>query len=217
MQPAAAASVHAQFDGVPRPFASLPVRPRRDARGPAFELAAAAETTLVPSFVLGHVQVEQFLVPGDGGRLQALPVAYDPVAGDWFDVFPEAPDARAWEHWTRPGMTANSQCVECHTTGYEKGYDVATDTYATHWAEAGVGCEACHGPGGDHVARRRVWGVVDRWERERLCSAHYISRWRALLAGPAERVARSLVEPGEWKDALFQNTPWTFALERPAA
>jgi transcriptional regulator with XRE-family HTH domain len=57
--------------------------------------------------------------------------------------------------------------------------------------------------------------AVDRWERERLCSRHYVSRWRALLAGPVERVARALLEPGEWQDALFQNTPWAFALEPP--
>jgi transcriptional regulator with XRE-family HTH domain len=59
------------------------------------------------------------------------------------------------------------------------------------------------------VARAR--SVVDRWERDRLCSRHYIARWRARLAGPRERVARSLVEPGEWTDALFQNSPWSFA------
>jgi hypothetical protein len=54
--------------------------------------------------------------------------------------------------------------------------------------------------------------VVDRWGRDRLCSQHYISRWRALLAGPVERVARALIEPSDWTDALFQNTPWSFAL-----
>ena len=64
------------------------------------------------------------------------------------------------------------------------------------------------------VARARL--VVDRWERERLCSGHYISRWRAMLAGTTERVAQALLEPGAWGDALFQNTPWAFALE-PAA
>jgi hypothetical protein len=57
--------------------------------------------------------------------------------------------------------------------------------------------------------------AVDRWEREHLCSRHYITRWRAMLAGPVERVARSLLEPGEWADALFQTTPWDFALEHP--
>jgi transcriptional regulator with XRE-family HTH domain len=55
--------------------------------------------------------------------------------------------------------------------------------------------------------------AVDRWERERLCSRHYISRWRAMLAGPVERVARSLLARGEWTDALLQTTPWSFALE----
>jgi transcriptional regulator with XRE-family HTH domain len=58
--------------------------------------------------------------------------------------------------------------------------------------------------------------VVDRWERDRLCSRHYVSRWRRMLAGPVDQVALSLLEPGEWADALFQNTPWAFALSRPA-
>jgi transcriptional regulator with XRE-family HTH domain len=61
------------------------------------------------------------------------------------------------------------------------------------------------------VARARA--VVDRWERESLCSGHYVSRWREMLAGPVEGVAQALLEPGEWRDALFQNTPWAFALE----
>jgi transcriptional regulator with XRE-family HTH domain len=57
--------------------------------------------------------------------------------------------------------------------------------------------------------------TVDRWERERLCSRHYVSRWRAMLTGPVEAVAGALVERGEWTDALFQTTPWAFALEHP--
>lgn len=64
------------------------------------------------------------------------------------------------------------------------------------------------------VARARA--VVDRWERDGLCSRHYVSRWRALLSGSPRRVAQALLEPGEWTDALFQSTPWAFALE-PAA
>ena len=63
---------------------------------------------------------------------------------------------------------------------------------------------------------KRARFLVDRWERDRLCSRHYISRWRAMLAGPVERVALSLLDPGEWADALFQNSPWTFALESAA-
>jgi hypothetical protein len=30
-------------------------------------------------------------------------------------------------------------------------------------------------------------------------------------------VARAILEPGEWRDALYQNTPFSFALEREGA
>ena len=33
-----------------------------------------------------------------------------------------------------------------------------------------------------------------------------------MLRGPVQGVARSLLEPGDWQDALFQTTPWAFAL-----
>jgi transcriptional regulator with XRE-family HTH domain len=60
---------------------------------------------------------------------------------------------------------------------------------------------------------RRARANVDRWERERLCSAHYISRWRRKLSGPVRRIALGLLEYEDWTDALLQNTPWRFALE----
>ena len=64
---------------------------------------------------------------------------------------------------------------------------------------------------------RRARSCVERWERERLCSEHYILRWRAILAGPVRRIAMALLEHGEWTDALLQNTPWSFALDPAAA
>lgn len=63
---------------------------------------------------------------------------------------------------------------------------------------------------------KRAHSFVDRWERDRLCSRHYVSRWREMLAGSIETVAQSLLESGEWTDALLQNSPWTFALESAA-
>lgn len=58
---------------------------------------------------------------------------------------------------------------------------------------------------------------VEHWQANRLCSEHYISRWRTRLAGPIRRIAQALLEHGDWTDALLQNTPWSFALEPPAA
>lgn len=65
------------------------------------------------------------------------------------------------------------------------------------------------------VARAR--DNVDRWHARRLCSDHYITRWRAMLSGSPKRVAQQLVSDDAWTDALLQNTPWSFALPPAAA
>lgn len=64
---------------------------------------------------------------------------------------------------------------------------------------------------------RNARATVDRWERERLCSDHYILRWQGLLAGTARRAALRLLEHDSWTDALLQNTPWSAALEPASA
>ncbi len=100
--------------------------------------------------------IEQHLAEFPGGRFQALPVGYDLEHAEWFDLFPGDPRApEDWGHWSGRGMTANSECLFCHTTGFERGYELSSDSYQTSWAEIGVGCEACHGPGASHVAARK--------------------------------------------------------------
>ncbi len=42
-------------------------------------------------------------------------------------------------------------CAECHATNVRKNYDAAEDRFHTTFSEASVGCEACHGPGAEHV------------------------------------------------------------------
>jgi len=64
---------------------------------------------------------------------------------------------------------------------------------------------------------RRARENVDRWDREGLCSRHYVSRWRRMLSGAPTRVARALLRDDAWTDALFQNSPWGPALGPTAA
>lgn len=45
----------------------------------------------------------------------------------------------------------NSNCVQCHAVGGRPSHDVSSDTFATKVTELGVACEACHGPGEEHV------------------------------------------------------------------
>lgn len=49
----------------------------------------------------------------------------------------------------------NHHCIRCHSTGGNPGLDDATGMLKTEVGELGISCEACHGPGGDHVRWRR--------------------------------------------------------------
>ncbi len=116
-------------------------------------------------YTFGIEPLQQYLVPFPGGRLQALPIAWDTGRKRWFTLNPEsviAPDD--WLHWTRNGQNWNGMCAECHSTNLQKNYDPETGTFDTTWSEIDVSCEACHGPGSRHVA----WAAVDPMAREEL-------------------------------------------------
>ncbi len=58
-----------------------------------------------------------------------------------------------------------STCVSCHTTGYSpNGNQDGLPGLVGTWAQDGVRCEACHGPGGLHVTNPK--GIAMKIERE---------------------------------------------------
>jgi hypothetical protein len=61
----------------------------------------------------------------------------------------------------------------------------------------------------EKIARARE--RVALWRRKRSCSPFYIERWSKLLALPPRKLAKAMASLGEWEDALFQNTPWSWA------
>jgi hypothetical protein len=90
--------------------------------------------------------------------MQALGIAWDsrPKAQGgqrWFHLYP-GQNLKAGDplHWTGVQQNWNFQCAECHSTDYRKNYDAASGTFHSTWAEVNVTCEACHGPGSNHVA-----------------------------------------------------------------
>lgn len=108
--------------------------------------------TLAVRWVFGHDPLQQVLVAGNRGRLQALTVAWDVEEETWYSLYPdEATPPGDVLDWQSDRLSWNYMCADCHTTGLERGYDIETDSYETTWAEYTVGCEACHGPGSEHV------------------------------------------------------------------
>jgi tetratricopeptide (TPR) repeat protein len=119
-------------------------------------------------YAFGVEPLQQYLIEFPGGRLQALSIAWDSRPEDqggqrWFHLYPDENIAYDDElHWTGPAQNWNSMCAECHSTHLEKNYDPAERVFSTRWSEIDVSCEACHGPGSDHV----IWAErKSGWDR----------------------------------------------------
>ncbi|MGA2257666.1 MAG: tetratricopeptide repeat protein [Thermoguttaceae bacterium] len=116
------------------------------------------ETHYPIAHVMGGKNTYYFLTQMPKGRLQVLPVAYDVHKQTWYDTAASGvrhfPDRRQQDEalpWTDRLFTFNTTCFDCHVSQLATNYDLKTDTYHTTWREAGISCESCHGPGGEHT------------------------------------------------------------------
>ncbi len=112
-------------------------------------------------FTFGVYPLQQYLIATPGGKLQAFGIAWDSRAREaggqrWFHLYPNqnlsAPEPA---HWTGIDQTWNYMCADCHSTNVRKNYRRQTRSYDTSYAEINVACEACHGPGSNHLAWSR--------------------------------------------------------------
>jgi Tfp pilus assembly protein PilF len=109
-------------------------------------------------YTFGLYPLQQYLVAFPDGRMQALSIAWDARpkeqgGGRWFHLYPnDHITSKDPLHWTRLNQNWNWMCADCHTTKLDRNYNADTNTYATKWSEMNVACEACHGPGSNHVA-----------------------------------------------------------------
>lgn len=59
------------------------------------------------------------------------------------------------------------------------------------------------------IARARA--MVQLWRGNGTCSPTFIERWQDLLDLPLSLLVQAMGQLGEWEDALFQNSPWSWA------
>jgi hypothetical protein len=115
----------------------------------------AAEASLVTRPVLlatgSHHQQVFWVGDGHGNELRLLPISYLIDSHRYVarrDAFLQPPAAP--QHAVR----WNSNCIQCHATRGEPRLDDATNRFDSSAVELGIACEACHGPGGAHVAEQ---------------------------------------------------------------
>ena len=100
--------------------------------------------------------LQQYLIPFEKGKYQCLPIAWDTNKKRWFDMAgmvyqPEDLTPESWFYWTNQSQNWNGMCAECHSTNLQKNYDLEKDSFNTTWSDIDVNCEACHGPGSEHL------------------------------------------------------------------
>ncbi len=109
-------------------------------------------------YTFGFTPLQQYLIEFPDGRIQALGIGWDtrPVSEGgqrWFHLYPDLSINAGDElHWTGLQQNWNFMCADCHSTKLRKGYSSASNSFKTSWSDINVGCEACHGPGRQHLA-----------------------------------------------------------------
>lgn len=194
MQPATAESVSGNFNGAVFNDAGVTSRFFRKA-GKYFVHTRGGDGRYADfevKYTFGVAPLQQYLLKLPRGRLQAFTVAWDVDRKRWFSLHPDqkiTPEDPL--HWSGRLYTWNSSCGECHSTDLHLNYDLKTDTYRTAFAAVNVGCQACHGAGGDHVRRARDpdrrrdtaeslvvdYRVVDSRQRVETCARCHARRY----------------------------------------
>jgi tetratricopeptide (TPR) repeat protein len=104
-------------------------------------------------YAFGITPLQQYIVQFPNGHYQCLRTAWDTEKNKWFDLYPDFKVVHSeWLHWSRGGLNWNNMCADCHSTNVRKNYDHESHSYDTEYALINVSCEACHGPGKQHVA-----------------------------------------------------------------
>ncbi len=96
----------------------------------------------------GSHHMQSYWVPSNiKNMLRQVPWIYLISDRRWVpreDVFIAPPDSpRHFAVW-------NDNCIVCHAVAGAPNFDLETMSVATHVAELGISCEACHGPGQNH-------------------------------------------------------------------
>ncbi|HEX2678703.1 MAG TPA: multiheme c-type cytochrome, partial [Polyangiales bacterium] len=157
-------SVLGAFDGTTLDYMGVRARMQRTHEG-AYEMQFTSATDRWSARVertVGSHRYQQYLAR-DGDVFFRLPIAWDVVErrflhmnGAFLTPDPPEPAPGASvgrSDYDRHVTRWNDNCVYCHNVHPTPGLDPDTGQFDTRVAELGVACEACHGPGAEHVKR----------------------------------------------------------------
>jgi hypothetical protein len=166
LSPATPEYVVAAFDG--RHFHGTSTEAWMRRRGGRYLMRTRSPEGVLADFpvdwVIGGEHMQDTITVFPDGRWQVLPVYWHASERAWVDYTEEKQGALTPGHpffWANFRRTANRECLDCHTTGLEVTYDRSGHRFSTRFADPGVACESCHGPGARHAESSDGADIVD--------------------------------------------------------
>ncbi|GBE37794.1 MAG TPA: hypothetical protein ENG75_04100 [Nitrospirae bacterium] len=132
--------------------------------------------------VIGIGEKQNYITIFPNGEMHVLPVGWDIENRAWVDLngLKENYPGNG-NYWSDPENIWQLKCGGCHVTGIKVNYDKENDFFNSEWADAGTGCEACHGPGSNHV---RAASEYFDYEKETIVNPAKLPwRLRAMVCG----------------------------------
>jgi hypothetical protein len=115
-----------------------------------------------------------YIIGGFGWKAQFVDAQGNLITGEasQYNLPVRRTDSGEWVDY-HAGDAQSMTCGQCHTTGYTSiGSQGGLTGISGSWAETGVGCEACHGPGSDHVNNPQLISMTVNRDPEMCQSCH---------------------------------------------
>lgn len=147
------------------------------------------------SYVIGIGRTQNYITVFPNGEMHVLPVEWGMDNKKWYHYSRSADYFRSpggGKFWSDPGNTWQINCSGCHVTGIKLNYDKADGSFNTEWADLGIGCEACHGGGSNHV---KAASIYFDYEKDTIVNPSRLPwRLRAMICGQCHNWGLSTVE-----------------------
>lgn len=95
-------------------------------------------------YLIGGFWKQLYVTEFPNGELHILPAMWLVETQEW----------KKSKYWS--DTIYQNSCIGCHNTGVQLNYDKPTDSFKTTWVDFGVSCEACHGPGSEHMKAEKT-------------------------------------------------------------
>jgi Zn-finger protein len=164
------------------------------------------------SHIFGIKEKQSYLTQFPNGALYVLPVQWNVDKQQWSDFHGLASNYPGdGDYWSDEARIWQFNCAGCHTTGLKINYELTTESFETEMIEPGIGCEACHGAGSNHIKAASFY--FDK-EKETITNPKKLS-WRvsAMVCGQCHKRGMSTKELTPHKEGFPDRYAFPYGYE----